>query len=596
MNVPPIVVRGAREHNLRDVTVGLPRGRLVCLSGVSGSGKSSLAFDTLYAEGQRRYVESLSTFARQFLGQLPRPDVDSVTGLSPSISIAQKSAGTNPRSTVATMTEIHDFLRVLYARVGTAHCPACDAVLEAQPRDQIVERILAARGGAPVMILAPLVREAKGEHRDLFTDLVRQGFTRARVDGSVCRVEDPPALEKLLKHTIDVVVDRLVPSEATRSRVAEAVELALRTGGGQVIVARDGAAPDDLILSSQYACVHCGVSYSTPEPQLFSFNSPQGACPTCDGLGDIYGIDPTKLITAPEKSLKKGCMGVLGSFRDMPRWMRRLFNGVAAHAEKKRKWPAGTLLDTPWQELSPLQKKVWLHGTGVEEIAISWKRGRAERGAKTKFEGILAMLANRWRNAKSGIIRRMLEKLMSITPCHDCQGARLSRQARAVRITSRTGIAHQGPGQEARVSTSERRSPRRAGRDGRARRAAVELSLDALCALPIADARVFLADLVLDDTQGVIATELLKEIRSRLAFLDQVGLGYLALDRKAPTLSGGESQRIRLAAQIGSGLSGVLYVLDEPSIGLHPRDNVKLLGALEQLRDKGNTVVVVEHD
>ena len=264
MNVPPIVVRGALEHNLRDVTVGLPRGRLVCLSGVSGSGKSSLAFDTLYAEGQRRYVESLSTFARQFLGQLPRPDVDSVTGLSPSISIAQKSAGTNPRSTVATMTEIHDFLRVLYARVGTAHCPACDAVLEAQPRDQIVERILAARGGAPVMILAPLVREAKGEHRDLFTDLVRQGFTRARVDGSVCRVEDPPALEKLLKHTIDVVVDRLVPSEATRSRVAEAVELALRIGGGQVIVARDGAAPDDLILSSQYACVHCGVSYSTP--------------------------------------------------------------------------------------------------------------------------------------------------------------------------------------------------------------------------------------------------------------------------------------------------------------------------------------------
>ena len=632
MNVPPIVVRGAREHNLRDVTVGLPRGRLVCLSGVSGSGKSSLAFDTLYAEGQRRYVESLSTFARQFLGQLPRPDVDAVTGLSPSISIAQKSAGTNPRSTVATMTEIHDFLRVLYARVGTAHCPECDAILEAQPRDQIVERILAACGGEQVMILAPLVRDAKGEHRDLFTDLVRQGFTRARVDGTVCRVEDPPPLEKLLKHTIDVVVDRLVPSEATRSRVAEAVELALRTGGGQVIVAgvnekngtgaisrpsktqrlepaepaevlrRNSSRPNffpfsDLILSSRYACVNCGVSYSTPEPQLFSFNSPQGACPTCDGLGDIYGIDPAKLITAPEKSLKKGCMGVLGSFRDMPRWMRRLFNGVAAHAEKKRKWPAGTLLDTPWQDLTPLQKKVWLHGTGVEEISVSWKRGRAERGAKTKFEGILAMLANRWRNAKSGIMRRMLEKLMSITPCHDCQGARLSRQARAVRITSRSGVLHQGPEPEARVSTSDRRSPSRAGRHGRARReAATELSLDGLCGLPIAEARGFLADLVLDDTQAVIATELLKEIRSRLEFLDQVGLDYLALDRKAPTLSGGESQRIRLAAQIGSGLSGVLYVLDEPSIGLHARDNVKLLGALEQLRDKGNTVVVVEHD
>jgi excinuclease ABC subunit A len=585
MHVPPIVVRGAREHNLRDVTVGLPRGRLVCLSGVSGSGKSSLAFDTLYAEGQRRYVESLSTFARQFLGQLPRPDVDSVTGLSPSISIAQKSAGTNPRSTVATMTEIHDFLRVLYARVGTAHCPECDSVLEAQPRDQIVERILAAKQGERVLVLAPLVRDAKGEHRDLFTDLVRQGFTRARVDGRIVRVEDPPPLEKLLKHTIDVVVDRLVPGDGSRSRLAEAVELALRTGGGQVIVTADGGSDtaesdrgDDMILSSRYACVACGVSYSTPEPQLFSFNSPTGACPTCDGLGDIYGIDPAKLVTDPEKSLRKGCMGVLGTFRDMPRWMRRLFTGVAAHAEAKRKFKPGTLLDTPWQKLTPLQKKIWLSGTGVEEITIAWKRGRAERGGKTKFEGILAMLANRWRNAKSGIMRRMLEKLMSITPCHDCGGARLSRQARAVRIRSKSKTWLAGAGTEAR------------------RGAAAEISLDALCGLPIADARAFLSELVLDGTQTLIAVELMKEISSRLSFLDQVGLGYLALDRKAPTLSGGESQRIRLAAQIGSGLSGVLYVLDEPSIGLHPRDNVKLLGALEALRDKGNTVVVVEHD
>ena len=590
MHVPPIVVRGAREHNLRDVTVGLPRGRLVCLTGVSGSGKSSLAFDTLYAEGQRRYVESLSTFARQFLGQLPRPDVDSVTGLSPSISIAQKSAGHNPRSTVATMTEIHDFLRVLYARIGTAHCPECDSVLEAQPRDQIVERILAARKDERVMILAPLVREAKGEHRDLFTDLVRQGFTRARVDGQICRVEDPPALEKLLKHSIDVVVDRLIPSESTRSRIAEAVELALRTGGGQVIVAGESsgeqpnetAVPagkaaarkqrsptDDLILSSRYACVQCGVSYSTPEPQLFSFNSPQGACPTCDGLGDIYGIDPTKLVTAPEKSLRKGAIGVLGSFRDMPRWLRRLLTGVAAHAEAKRKFPTGTLLDTPWQDLTSLQKKIWLNGTGLEEITLSWRRGRAERGGKTKFEGLLAMLASRWRNAKSGIIRRMLEKLMSVTPCHDCMGARLSHQARAVRIETKSKPWTKGNRQ---------------------------LSLDRLCALPIAAAREFLSDLVLDDTQALIAVELMKEIRSRLAFLDQVGLGYLSLERKAPTLSGGESQRIRLAAQIGSGLSGVLYVLDEPSIGLHARDNVKLLGALEALRDKGNTVIVVEHD
>ena len=623
MHVPPIVVRGAREHNLRDVTVGLPRGRLVCLSGVSGSGKSSLAFDTLYAEGQRRYVESLSTFARQFLGQLPRPDVDSVTGLSPSISIAQKSAGTNPRSTVATMTEIHDFLRVLYARVGTAHCPECDAVLEAQPRDQIVERIIGARAGVPVMLLAPLVRNAKGEHRDLFTDLVRQGFTRARVDGTVCRVEDPPALEKQLKHTIDVVVDRLVPGDATRSRLAEAVALALKTSGGQVIVAeenRDGSdfrpaekaaagekgsshlfpAPDggtasagkpgrgaaqkrwqapgaDLVLSSQYACTACGVSYATPEPQLFSFNSPQGACPTCEGLGDIYGIDPAKLVTEPEKSLRKGAIGVLGTIRDMPRWLRRLLIGVAAHVEAKKKLAPGTLLDTPWNNLTAAQKKLWLSGTGLEEIKLSWKRGRAERGAKTKFEGLCGLLANRWRTAKSGIIRRMLEKLMSVTPCHDCQGKRLSPQARAVRITtaSKPWLAAAKKNPEGRPA---------------------ELSLDALCGLPIAEAREFLAALVLDDTQRLIAVELMKEISSRLSFLDQVGLGYLALDRKAPTLSGGESQRIRLAAQIGSGLSGVLYVLDEPSIGLHPRDNVKLLGALEALRDKGNTVVVVEHD
>jgi excinuclease ABC subunit A len=636
MHVPPIVVRGAREHNLRDVTVGLPRGRLVCLTGVSGSGKSSLAFDTLYAEGQRRYVESLSTFARQFLGQLPRPDVDSVTGLSPSISIAQKSAGHNPRSTVATMTEIHDFLRVLYARIGTAHCPECDSVLEAQPRDQIVERIIAARKDERVMILAPLVREAKGEHRDLFTDLVRQGFTRARVDGQICRVEDPPALEKLLKHSIDVVVDRLIPSESTRSRIAEAVELALRTGGGQVIVAgengdgsgfsanlkgtdfsrrtQENPLPSpisDLILSSRYACVQCGVSYSTPEPQLFSFNSPQGACPTCDGLGDIYGIDPTKLVTAPEKSLRKGALGVLGSFRDMPRWLRRLLTGVAAHAESKRKFPTGTLLDTPWQDLTSLQKKIWLNGTGLEEINLSWKRGRAERGAKTKFEGILALLANRWRNAKSGIIRRMLEKLMSVTPCHDCMGARLSHQARAVRITSRDGSAScrpslggpppAGANTALRASRLSNKSPGRKPGDSAVPEnhtplARPELSLDRLCALPIAAAREFLSDLVLDDTQALIAVELMKEIRSRLAFLDQVGLGYLSLDRKAPTLSGGESQRIRLAAQIGSGLSGVLYVLDEPSIGLHARDNVKLLGALEALRDKGNTVVVVEHD
>jgi excinuclease ABC subunit A len=564
MHAPPIVVRGAREHNLRDVTVGLPRGCLVCLSGVSGSGKSSLAFDTLYAEGQRRYVESLSTFARQFLGQLPRPDVESVTGLAPSISIAQKSAGTNPRSTVATMTEIHDFLRVLYARVGRAFCPVCDRRLEAQARDSIVERVIGQRAGTTVMVLAPLVREAKGEHRDLFADLVRQGFTRARVDGTVVRVEEPPPLEKQLKHSIEVVVDRLVPEPASRGRLSEAVDLALRTGGGLVLVAAEGR--EDLVLSSRHACTECGTSYPSPEPQLFSFNSPLGACPECDGLGDIYGIDPVLLVADPELSVKRGCFAVLGGFRDMPRWLRRLMVGVAAHAEAKKKLPQGTLLETRWRELTPAQKRLWLDGTGSDSIRVAWRRGKAERGTKARFEGVRALLANRWRNAKSGILRRQIEKVMSVTPCHACGGARLSPQARAVRIESM------------------------------AKGFAGERSLDSLCAMPISDARAFVSSLALDATESRIAEELLKEIRSRLDFLDQVGLGYLALDRRAPTLSGGESQRIRLAAQIGSGLSGVLYVLDEPSIGLHPRDNVRLLSALEELRDKGNTVVVVEHD
>ena len=603
MHVPPIVVRGAREHNLRDVTVGLPRGRLVCLTGVSGSGKSSLAFDTLYAEGQRRYVESLSTFARQFLGQLPRPDVESVTGLSPSISIAQKSAGHNPRSTVATMTEIHDFLRVLYARVGTAHCPECGTVLEAQPRDQIVERILTARAGQHVMVLAPLVREAKGEHRDLFSDLVRQGFTRARVDGRIIRVDDPPPLEKQIKHTIDVVVDRLVPSEESRSRLADAVQLSLSVGDGLVAVSADAPArrtpgggrelpasdpADDLVLSSRFSCTQCGTSFPAAEPQLFSFNSPQGACPSCDGLGDIYGIDTAKLITEPDRSIRNGAMKLLGRYREMPRWLRRLLLGVSRHAEAKKKLPDGHMLETPWNELTPAQKRIWLEGTGMQEIKLAFKGGK--RGTKTKFEGLLAMLAARWRNAKSGIQKRQLEKYMSITPCHACNGARLSPQSRAV--TLRGGDPH------AAKPAAKKGGKRKAGgrKGSRTPAGRVELSIDQLCALPIADARTFFNGLTLDGTQAVIAAELLKEITSRLSFLDEVGLGYLSLDRRAPTLSGGESQRIRLAAQIGSGLSGVLYVLDEPSIGLHPRDNTRLLAALAELRDKGNTVVVVEHD
>ncbi|HEX4147238.1 MAG TPA: excinuclease ABC subunit UvrA [Pirellulales bacterium] len=582
MPASDIVIKGAREHNLRDIDLVLPRNQLICLTGVSGSGKSSLAFDTLYAEGQRRYIESLSSFARQFLGQMPKPDVDHISGLSPSISISQKSSGQNPRSTVGTITEIYDYLRVLYARTGQGHCPECERPITAQTRDQIIARIGQLPDGTKFALLAPLVRRQKGEYRDLFVDLLKAGFMRARVDGQIVQLTDDLQLDRQMRHNIELVIDRLVVGQA-RGRLAEGVDLALKMGEGNLIVALEDAAtdspkpkakrkaaapPGDLALSAHYACTHCGLSFEPPTPQLFSFNSPQGMCTTCDGLGDRYSFDPERLVPNPALSFKDGAFELFGVWRDMGRWRRHIFQGVADTLEHKRSLPKGTMLETAWRDLDPKLQNEWLWGTGDEHITFTLRRGGKGQKYGGKFEGIIPQLLARHRSAKSKIQQRQLEKYMCVLGCGDCHGARLNRQARAVKLTTR--------------------HPDFADKSGR--------SLPEVCTLSISDAVKFFSEMEFDDTRQAIAAEVLKEIRGRLGFLLNVGLDYLTLGRTAPTLSGGESQRIRLAGQIGCGLVGVLYILDEPSIGLHPRDNDRLIDTLTHLRDMGNTVVVVEHD
>ncbi|NOY40441.1 MAG: excinuclease ABC subunit UvrA [Planctomycetes bacterium] len=587
MPASDITIKGAREHNLCDVDLVLPRNKLICLTGVSGSGKSSLAFDTLYAEGQRRYVESLSTFARQFLGQMPKPDVDHISGLSPSISIAQKSAGSNPRSTVGTITEIYDFLRVLYARVGQGHCSQCSRPITAQSREQIVARILGQPAKTKFALLAPIVRQQKGEFRDLCDDLLKQGFVRARVDGEIVQLTDDLLLDRQMRHDIEVVVDRLVNGPSIRSRLAEAVELALKVGQGNIIVAVDHgdavATEDeetrtrqqrkrgiegDVVLSADYACNHCGLSFQPPSPQLFSFNSPQGMCYECDGLGQMFSFDPTKLVTSPEKSVAQGCIELIGKWKDLGRWKRHIYKGVAESIERKQELAAGTLSETPWAELSTEHQYLWLWGAGEEHITYTWRAGKNSQKYGGTFDGLIPELLEKYRGAKSKSLIAKLEKFMNVIGCPDCLGQRLNPQSRAVRLTT----AHKGFAEQP------------------------ELTLPEVSELPIDEAAEFFSKLVLDKTGQKIASEVLKEIRGRLGFLINVGLEYLSLHRTAPTLSGGETQRIRLAGQIGCGLVGVLYILDEPSIGLHPRDNDRLLATLERLRDQGNTVVVVEHD
>jgi excinuclease ABC subunit A len=569
-----IRVVGAREHNLRNVTLEIPRNRLICFTGVSGSGKSSLAFDTLYAEGQRRYVESLSAYARQFLGQLPKPDVDQITGLSPSICIQQKTSGWNPRSTVGTVTQIHDYLRVLYARAGTQHCPQCDRPITAQTREHMLARITALPPGTPFLILAPKARAQKGEHRDLFAELLRQGFVRARVNGEIIDLASPPALDRYRRHDVDVVVDRLVLRDGLRPRIAEALETALSVGNGTAIVApavepggadsrrrgrKAGSAPSDMLLSAGFACQVCGLGFEPPTPQMFSFNSPQGMCLHCDGLGTRFDFDPDLLIPDPSRSLFSPC---IAAWRAPPgRWRRHIYEGVAEYL--------GIDLRKPWRELPARARHALLYGTGTAHITFTWhgRHGAWKHGGT--FEGIIAELQAAHKKTQSSLVRRFYEQFMRQTGCTHCGGARLNPQALAVRL-----VGHpDGPGTPS-----------------------ARLNIHELSELPIRRALNFLTSLELDGPRQVIATEPLKEICSRLQFLVDVGLDYLTLGRAAPTLAGGESQRIRLASQIGCGLVGVLYVLDEPSIGLHPRDNRRLLASLQRLRDMGNTVVVVEHD
>ena len=588
MPASDIIIKGAREHNLRDVNLVLPRNQLICLTGVSGSGKSSLAFDTLYAEGQRRYVESLSSFARQFLGQMPKPEVDHIQGLSPSISISQKSSGNNPRSTVGTITEIYDYLRVLFARVGHGRCPHCSREITAQTREQIITRILSFPVDSRFLVLAPLVRAQKGEYRDLFEDLIKQGFVRARVNGEVITLSDPPRLDRRMKHHIEVVVDRLVVKKDLRPRLAEAVEMGLKIGRGSLVIAKAGDAmvagssppesargsakrtsrPGDIVFSSDYACTHCGVSFDPPTPQLFSFNSPQGMCVECDGLGELFSFDADLLVPDDSRTFKQGAVQTVGKWSEIGRWRRHIYQGVATTIERTRDLPEGTMLETAWGNLSDELRDLWLWGTGEEHITFTWRKGASPLKYGGTFDGVIPELQSKSRPSRSAPQRRQLESFMRQVKCAECHGDRLNEQARSIYLTTGNADFKKAP----------------------------SLSLPAVCHLPVKQALEFFQDLSLDSTRALIAQEALKEIRDRLGFLLNVGLEYLTLDRTAPTLSGGEAQRIRLAGQIGSGLVGVLYILDEPSIGLHPRDNARLLETLLQLRDMGNTVLVVEHD
>lgn len=573
MSSSEIVIRGAREHNLRDVSLTLPKQKLIVMTGVSGSGKSSLAFDTLYAEGQRRYIESLSTYARQFLGQLPKPNVDAVTGLAPCISIQQKVTGRNPRSTVGTITEIYDYLRILFARVGLGYCYVSGLPIQAQTSDQIIESILRLPAGNKLQILAPLVQQQKGEFRDLFEDLLKQGFLRVRVDGEFYQLTEPPTLRKNFKHTIDVVIDRLESGKTGRTRLTEAVELALKVGQKALIVRQetDKGEPQEKYYSAQYACPESGMSYEPPSPQLFSFNSPIGMCPDCNGLGERFDFERDLIVTEPTRSISRGAIPLIGSFGKVGKAKKNRYRGAARVIEQKLGMTEGTLLKTPWKKLPAEAQELILYGLGDQEFASISQYGRRFVSYYGRFDGLIGELIESYRVAKNPMRKRQLEKYMHTTRCSSCNGTRLNRQARHVRIRSTSN--------EFANTHAE-----------------TELNLPAVCGLTIEECYDFFGELSLNETQQLIAEDALKEIRSRLGFLLQCGLGYLTLDRTAPTLSGGESQRIRLAGQIGSGLSGIVYILDEPSIGLHPRDNDLLLNSLLNLRDMGNTVVVVEHD
>jgi excinuclease ABC subunit A len=542
-----LYIKGAREHNLKNISVKIPRNKMTVITGLSGSGKSSLAFDTIYAEGQRRYVESLSAYARQFLGLMEKPDVDFIEGLSPAISIGQRSAAKNPRSTVGTVTEIYDYLRLLYARIGVPYCFVCGKPITQQSASQIVDSVTILGEGTRIIILAPLVSGRKGEHREIVDGARREGFIRLRVDGEVYEVEDEIVLDKKKKHTIEAVIDRLTVRRRSQRRLTDSIETALKIAQGTVIIEADGK---EYLFSEQFACLNCNISYEEPTPRLFSFNSPFGACPECGGLGSEMKVDPDLVVPDRSKSILEGAIIPWAS--DSANWYRYMLRGLADRYKFK--------LSTHFKKLSPKVQEVILFGSGREKIRFRYEHasGRGSGEYEARFEGVVPHLMRRYRQTESDGVRSWIENFMSVSPCPECNGTRLKKEALSVLVGG--------------------------------------VNIHELTEMSIKEAKRFFDRLKLTRTQEMIARQILKEVRERLGFLVNVGLDYLTLSRAAATLSGGEAQRIRLATQIGSRLVGVLYILDEPSIGLHQRDNHRLLSTLSELRDLGNTVLVVEHD
>ncbi|RLC85557.1 MAG: excinuclease ABC subunit UvrA [Chloroflexi bacterium] len=552
-----IIVRGAREHNLKNITVEIPRNKMVVVTGISGSGKSSLAFDTIYAEGQRRYVESLSAYARQFLGQMEKPDVDQIEGLSPAISIDQRGASHNPRSTVGTVTEIYDYLRLLYARIGVVHCPQCGREVTKQSAQQIVDTLMGMKPAAHFQVLAPLIKERKGHHQAIFEDVRKAGFVRARVDGAVRDVDEEIELDRYKMHTIEAVVDRLIIPEAPekasgfRSRLTDSVETALRLGDGVVLINDlSSDPPQDVLYSERLACPNCAISLPEIEPRTFSFNRPQGACPKCQGLGVRLELDPDLIVPNPDQSIEEGAISAW-NIQDREGYYWQLLKAACDHF--------GIPTDAPWRELNQAQQRIILHGSGEERMRVRYvNRDGRHNSYLARFEGAVANLQRRYQETSSDYVRSKIEEFMTRRPCPDCRGARLRPEALAVLV------AHK--------------------------------PISEIAAWPVSGLLAWIDTLSLSEKDQMIARRILKEVRDRLRFLVNVGLDYLTLDRTAATLAGGEAQRIRLATQIGSQLMGVLYVLDEPSIGLHQRDNARLIRTLQEMRDLGNTLIVVEHD
>jgi excinuclease ABC subunit A len=543
-----IYIKGAREHNLKNIDIKIPRDQFVVITGLSGSGKSSLAFDTIYAEGQRRYVESLSAYARQFLGQMEKPDIDYIEGLSPSISIDQKTTSKNPRSTVGTVTEIYDYLRLLYARIGHPHCTSCGKLISQQTVEQMVDSILELPKGTKVQLLAPVVRGRKGEHQKIFEDAKKSGFVRLRVDGEVLDVEENISLEKNKKHTIEIVVDRLIVKEEIQKRLADSIETVLGLSGGILWVDVEG---EIRVYSQNYACSECNISMEELSPRMFSFNNPYGACSACTGLGKLQKIDPERVVPDPTKSLNQGAITAGGwNIGNVDSYSRMYLNALAKNFNFS--------MDTPFQDLPELIQEIILYGTGDQRITVKYEKQYGKGSFHVTFEGVIHSMERRYKETHSDSMKRYYEEFMTTTPCPTCDGARLKKEMLAVTVSDK--------------------------------------NIYELCTMPVGSLNLFFQQMVLSEREQFIAAQIFKEIHARLGFLVDVGLDYLNLAREAGTLSGGEAQRIRLATQIGSGLMGVLYILDEPSIGLHQKDNHRLLETLKRLRDLGNTLIVVEHD